>query len=63
MPITSQVKNYPFEILIHYEQIQGAILIDQIGSLDWQSRNAKKIVEIDLQTLHQAINRMKLLIE
>jgi mRNA interferase MazF len=41
-PITSKIKNYPFEVIIPEEtcSIHGAILADQIGSFDWQGRNA-----------------------
>ena len=36
MPITSQQKGYPFEVILLPElQIRGVILTDQIKSLDW----------------------------
>ena len=37
-PITSKIKNYPFEVKIN-GIIQGVILADQIKSLDYKSRN------------------------
>src|SRR5579864_7794734 len=42
-PITRQVKNYPFEVLLskNASGIQGAILADHVKSLDWQSRRTK----------------------
>lgn len=39
-PITSKVKGYPFEVLLPSGKVSGAILADQIRSLDWRSRNA-----------------------
>ena len=40
-PMTSQIKNYPFEV-----QISGAgpsaALADQVKSLDWRKRRAKR---------------------
>lgn len=41
-PITSKIKNYPFEIIIPdgISSIHGAILSNQIGSLDWKERGA-----------------------
>ena len=41
-PITSKIKGYPFVIVIPVEicSINGAIPADQIGSFDWQGRNA-----------------------
>lgn len=41
-PITSQVKGYPFEVLLPEGKVTGAILSDQIKSLDWRVRNAKR---------------------
>jgi mRNA interferase MazF len=43
LPITSQVKNYPFEVSLNGKNIQGVILTDQIKSFDWFKRKAKKI--------------------
>jgi len=39
-PITSQIKGYPFEVLIQAQTINGAVLSDQVKSLDWRARNA-----------------------
>lgn len=37
-PITSKVKDYPFEVRVSIDDIDGAILADQLKSLDWQER-------------------------
>ncbi len=42
-PITSQTKNYEFEVKIKGERILGVALADQIRSLHWRSRKVKKI--------------------
>lgn len=43
-PITSQVKGYPFEVLIPAGlPISGAILSDQVKSLDWKARQAELV--------------------
>ena len=39
-PMTTQVKGYPFEVLIAGER-SGAALADQVKSLDWVVRKAK----------------------
>lgn len=40
-PITSRIKGYPFEVeLPSGLDAQGAILCDQIKSLDWRARSA-----------------------
>ena len=42
-PITSQIKGYPFEVLIPAGlPVGGAILADQVKSLDWRARNAER---------------------
>ena len=41
-PITNQIKGYPFEVIIPDGfKVTGAILSDQIKSLDWKVRNAE----------------------
>ena len=43
-PITSRTKGYPFEVQLPQGlEITGAVLSDQIKSLDWRSRSAKLI--------------------
>jgi mRNA interferase MazF len=38
------VKGYPFEVVLPAGlKIEGAVLSDQIKSLDWRSRRAKEI--------------------
>ena len=42
LPITSQEKGYPFEVLLPEGlQTHGVILVDQIRSLDWRLRQIK----------------------
>src|SRR3954454_18410008 len=40
-PITNQIKGYPFEVILPSElAVSGAVLSDQVKSLDWRVRNA-----------------------
>lgn len=39
-PMTTQIKGYPFEVVVPGE-IPGAVLADQIKSLDWTVRKAR----------------------
>lgn len=44
-PITSQIKGYPFEVIIPAGlSISGVVLSVQIKSLDWRVRNAQLFV-------------------
>ncbi len=40
-PLTSQRKPYPFALPTTLDRIEGAVLVDQLKSLDWNSRNAE----------------------
>ena len=55
-PITSRAKGYPFEVAFPAtSKITGVVLADQVKSLDWQSRKAKRKgkapTEVVLETL------------
>jgi mRNA interferase MazF len=39
-PLTTQIKNYPFEVFIG-GMPPSAVLADQVKSIDWRSRDAK----------------------
>ena len=41
-PMTTQIKGYPFEVPIDAGGIPSAVLADQVKSLDWKIRRAKK---------------------
>lgn len=63
-PITSKVKGYPFEVELPAGlPISGVILADQIKSLDWRTRKAKKICNLPNETLEEVIEKVSLLIE
>ncbi|HVP55015.1 MAG TPA: type II toxin-antitoxin system PemK/MazF family toxin [Candidatus Eisenbacteria bacterium] len=40
-PLTSKRKPYPFALPITLDQVEGAVLVDQLKSLDWSGRRAK----------------------
>ncbi len=40
-PLTSTRKPYPFALPVTVDKIEGAILVDQLKSLDWAGRRAK----------------------
>jgi mRNA interferase MazF len=39
-PLTSKRKPYPFALPITLDDVEGAVLVDQLKSLDWSGRNA-----------------------
>lgn len=40
-PLTSKRKPYPFALATTIGKVEGAILVDQIKSLDWSARHAE----------------------
>lgn len=38
--MTTQIKGYPFEVIIQAEGVSGAVLSDQVKNLDWRTRKA-----------------------
>lgn len=41
-PMTTQVKGYPFEVVTQVGKQQEVVLADQVKSLDWKIRRARK---------------------
>lgn len=39
-PMTTQIKGYPFEVIIQTEGVNSAALSDQVKNLDWKARKA-----------------------
>jgi mRNA interferase MazF len=63
-PITSQVKNYAFEVkLSNTKHVQGVVLSDQVKSIDWNQRNAEFIEKVKKETLNEVLENLKLIFE
>ncbi len=39
-PMTTQIKGYPFEVIINAKGASGAVLSYQVKNLDWRARKA-----------------------
>ena len=63
-PITSKVKGYPFEVVLP-EGIpaKGAVLSDQIRSLDWRARKATRICVAPHDVLEEATAKILALVD
>jgi len=62
-PITSQVKGYPFEVLIPDGlEIGGAILSDQVKSLDWKARKAEFDCKLPTSAFNEVVQKLSTLI-
>lgn len=63
MPITSQIKGYPFEVIISLPKISGAVLSDQVRSLDWKARKAKFIATLPQDILQDVLAKLQVLLD
>ena len=62
-PITNQIKGYPFEVVItSSEKINGAVLSDQVKSLDWRSRKAALICKLPKNIVEDVLKKLGVLI-
>ena len=58
-PVTSNVKGYPFEVsLPQKHEVSGAILSDQIKSLDWRVRKAKRMDCVSQNVLEEVLSKI-----
>ena len=62
-PVTSQVKGYPFEVLLpDGSSVTGAILSDQVKNLDWRARNAELICTLPDETMYEVLEKLDTLL-
>ena len=61
-PLSTRIKGYPFEVLAEVDGIQGAVLSDQVKSLDWRVRNAKRKGAVNAEVLAQVRAKIKALL-
>lgn len=63
-PVTSQIKGYPFEVLIPDGlPIRGAILSDQVKSLDWSVRGAEWVCKLPDITVDEVLQKLNTLLD
>lgn len=62
-PITNQIKGYPFEVLIPGGlPVSGAILADQVKSLDWRAREAELLCVLPGETIREVLQKVSVLL-
>ena len=60
-PLTTQIKNYPFEVVIAGPS-PSAVLADRVKSLDWRKRRAKRKGIISVAELAKVRAKIRALI-
>ena len=61
-PMTTQIKNYPFEVAISAEN-PSVVLVDQVKSLDWRKRRARRTGAISAAELAEVRAKIRALID
>ncbi len=63
-PVTSQVKDYPFEVPIpDGMKVSGAILSDQVKSMDWRVRKASRLCSLPESTVQHVLAKLGALLD
>jgi len=58
-PITSHIKGYPFEVVLPDGlPVSGAILSDQVKSLDWRIRDAELICTLPDEIVSEIMQKL-----
>ena len=62
-PVTNAIKGYPFEVVLPKGlKVKGAVLSDQVKSLDWKSRKAKRICTLPQEITNEVLENISLLL-
>lgn len=62
-PITTQIKEYPFEVKIPQGyKVSGTILSDHLKSLDWTTRRAHFYCTLPQTIVHEVVRQIGVLI-
>jgi len=62
-PITSQAKGYPYEVSLPRElPVHGVVLADQVRSLDWRARSARKAGTLPSEVFDDILAKVRTLL-
>lgn len=61
-PMTTRIKGHPFEVLAQIDGVTSAVLSDQVKSLDWRIRRAKKKGAVPTNVMIHVLAKIKALL-
>ena len=62
-PMSTKVKGHPFEVVTEIDGLACAVLSDQVKSLDWKIRRAKKKSTVSDEVMLHVRAKMKALLQ
>jgi len=62
-PLTTQIKGYPFEVITQVDGVDCTVLSDQVKSLDWKIRRAKKKAVVSAEVMLHVKAKIKALMQ
>ena len=62
-PMSTKIKAHPFEVVTQVDGVDCAVLSDQVKSLDWKVRRAKKKAVVSEDVLVHVRAKMKALLQ
>lgn len=62
-PMSTKIKGHPFEVVTQVDGVDCAVLSDQVKSLDWKVRRAKKKALVSEDVLVHVRAKMKALLQ
>ncbi|MFN3883844.1 MAG: endoribonuclease MazF [Rhodocyclaceae bacterium] len=62
-PMSTKIKGYPFEVVTQVDGVDCAVLSDQVKSLDWKVRRAKKKSVVSVDVLVHVRAKIKALLQ
>lgn len=61
-PVTNKVKGYPFEVAVPPGlPVSGAVLSDQVKSLDWRARKAELVCPLPPLVVNEVLGKLRTL--
>ena len=61
-PISTKIKGHPFEVLTQVDGVDCAVLSDQVKSLDWKIRRAKRKAVVNADVMRHVRAKIKALL-
>ena len=62
-PMSTKIKGHPFEVVTQVDGVECAVLSDQVKSLDWKVRAAKKKAVVSVDVMLHVKAKIKALLQ